>query len=392
MRREPKPTLSVRPGARPARQASLIALTCLTMLACPAGAAAAAGQWSVQPVAHPVERVDSTLYGVSCRSSTWCMAVGGTSASRGQLFAELWDGHTWSLLHPPLPRRARQSQLSSISCMSTTACIATGGFMRGGQTIPLAARWNGARWTLGVLPTPPRTVDAGITGVSCPSVGFCVAVGSWTTSGNDNQALVEQMRGSKWHVEALSSPGTRSGVTDLAGVSCTSEAACTAVGSDDAGDGIALRWNGRNWTFQLGSNPNLWSGSELYGVACVSRTTCAAAGGGNNSNSAGAVSNASVAEWWNGARWKVSERTDPTNTNDYDLFAVSCTSRTDCLAVGFVAEHWNGRSWALEQIPAPTVLQGISCPTRMLCVAVGNRSPRHGPTVPVAARWSGGRR
>jgi hypothetical protein len=190
----------------------------------------------------------------------------------------------------------------------------------------------------------------------------------------------------------LSGPGTRSGVAGLNGVSCTSSMVCTTVGWDDAGDGIALRWNAGRWGFQFDSNPDLWAGSALYSVSCVSATMCAAAGGGNDSSSGGAVSNAGVAETWNGVKWTVREDTDPTSTFNYDLFGVSCASRTACLAVGFISEWWDGRTWRLEQIPDPIALLGVSCPTRTMCVAVGNSTPRHGAVEPVVMRWSGAKR
>ena len=376
-------------SARSARRVALTAVVCAAALGGAASAAAAASPWSVQRVPHPKVPVDSTLFDVSCRSSTWCVAVGGTFASSGQLFADRWNGHAWSLLHPPLPSRSSQSELASVSCTSKSACVAIGTFVRGGHVTPLAERWNGTRWNLSVVPKPPSAVDAELEGVSCVSARSCFAVGAWRDSGGDDQALAEQMRGSKWSLRLLSQRGKRSGVTALAGVSCTSSAVCTTVGYDDAGNGIALRWNASGWRFQFDSNPNLWAGSELYSVSCVSPTACAAAGGGNDSSSAGDVSNAGVAELWNGVKWTVKEDTDPTSAMNYDLFAVSCSARTACLAVGFIAERWNGQSWTLERIPAQIGLVGVSCPTRAVCIAVGNSTPRHGPAAPVAMRWSG---
>ena len=386
----PRPMLCPSPPI--ARRAALTVLACSAVLSGTTSAAASSSRGSVQQVPHPHVPAPTTLYDVSCRSSAWCMAVGGTLGSGGELFADRWNGHAWSLLHPPVPSHASKSAVSGISCPSTRVCVAIGAFVRGGRMSPLEERWNGTRWTLSVLPKPSSALDAELDGVSCVSARSCFAVGSSWDSGGDEQAFAEQLRGSKWSLRLLSKPGTQSGVTALDGVSCTSSTVCTTVGYDDAGDGIALRWNASGWRFQLDSNPNLWAGSELYSVSCVSATSCAAAGGGNDSSSAGAVSNASVAELWNGVKWMVSEDTDPTSTMNYDLFGVSCSSRTACLAVGFIAERWNGRSWTLEQIPAPIALLGVSCPTRTLCIAVGNSTPHRGPAVPVVMRWSGAKR
>jgi hypothetical protein len=375
------------------RCAGLVILMCLARLSTAASADASTSPWAVQQVPHPHVAAATTLYDVSCRSTAWCMAVGGTLGSGGgQLSADRWNGHAWSLLHPPVPRHTSKSDLGGISCPSVRLCVAVGAFVRGGRMSPVEARWNGRRWTLSVLPKPPSAPDAELESISCVSARFCFAVGASWDGGGDQQAFAEQMRGSKWSLRPLSAAGTSSGVTALDGVSCRSSTLCTTVGYDDAGDGVALRWNASGWHFQFDSNPNLWAGSELFSISCVSATFCAAAGGGNDSSSAGAVSNAGVAELWNGLKWTVREDADPTNTNNYDLFAVSCSSRTACLAVGFIAERWNGQSWTLEQIPDPITLLGVSCPTRTLCIAVGNSTPRHGPVLPVVMRWSGAER
>jgi hypothetical protein len=67
------------------------------------------------------------------------------------------------------------------------------------------------------------------------------------------------------------------------------------------------------------------------------------------------------------------------------LHGVSCTSGSDCLAVGHyqdfrgqqdtLAEHWDGTSWSFEATPNPagTVpdLQAVSCSSAAACTAVG---------------------
>ena len=364
--------------------------TILTVAAISPVSAAAAGHWSVQQIPHLREPAASGLLDVSCRSATWCMSVGGSLAARGQLFVERWNGRTWALVHAPVPKGASQSQLGGISCTSARTCIAVGTFTRSGHATPTAERWDGARWALMPVPVPAGTVDAGFLGMTCISAHSCFAVGSWGNRSGDDQALLEQLSGGRWRVRRLSRPGTSSGLTALSGISCHSPAACTAVGYDNAGDGIGAAWNGTTLRLQLGSNPELWSGSELYSVSCASRTQCAAVGGGNDSSSAGAVSNSAVAEWWNGSKWTVREDTDPANLTNYDLFAVSCASSQTCLAVGFISELWNGRSWTIEQLPGTTALDGVSCPSRTLCVAVGNIVRGHQPPSAVIMRWSGG--
>jgi hypothetical protein len=100
-----------------------------------------------------------------------------------------------------------------------------------------------------------------------------------------------------------------------------------------------------------------------------------------------------LAEHWNGASWSQQELPAPESGGGNDLSAVSCVaSATSCTAVGLkyganhikatLAEHWNGTEWSVEATPTPgtpgvgslTVLEGVSCPSTVVCVAFG-RSP-----------------
>jgi hypothetical protein len=89
------------------------------------------------------------------------------------------------------------------------------------------------------------------------------------------------------------------------------------------------------------------------------------------------------------------------------LNAVSCTSSDACTAVGnwssitipigLLAAAWNGRRWTVElnnPPPGPPTstleLDGVSCPSRNTCVAVGEDTPASpvGVPVPLVARES----
>jgi hypothetical protein len=87
-----------------------------------------------------------------------------------------------------------------------------------------------------------------------------------------------------------------------------------------------------------------------------------------------------------------------------EFFAVSCTSSTSCMAVGFflnplgeqrpLAETWNGASWTVKTVPMPSgtqfgYLRGVSCTSATACTAVGAAGPTNLPTQPLAERWNG---
>src|SRR5439155_615910 len=71
------------------------------------------------------------LVGVSCASRRFCTAVGTFRDSVGQevVLAEHWNGARWSIRSVPNPPAATSSALEGISCSSTSACIAVGDFV-----------------------------------------------------------------------------------------------------------------------------------------------------------------------------------------------------------------------------------------------------------------------
>ena len=159
----------------------------------PAGGAATAPPPSGGPIAraaHPqnLNRRESTssFGGVSCVSTSFCMAVGGFKAENTELpLAERWDGHAWSFSTEVVP--AGSSTLNSVSCVSVDFCMAVGA----GSGGAVALKWNGSSWS--AVDVASGYDNAAFFGVSCPTSSECVAVGE-TTSGSA-QALIEYWLG-----------------------------------------------------------------------------------------------------------------------------------------------------------------------------------------------------
>jgi hypothetical protein len=81
--------------------------------------------WSLQD--DSALNAGSGLYGVSCRSATFCIAAGGLIAR--------WNGHRWSV------ENASLAGFSGVSCTSTTSCVAVGtSNFNTGSDLPVAAR------------------------------------------------------------------------------------------------------------------------------------------------------------------------------------------------------------------------------------------------------------
>jgi hypothetical protein len=348
-----------------------------------AASAAAGTGWAIQPTPNPTT-AGSTLVSVSCRSAA-CTAVGyykTKSAKYGNIprpLAEKWNGTRW-VIQPGAQPGAQGSELTGVSCSSASRCSAVGWYTaKSGITRTLAEYWNGTAWATQATPNLAPDISTQFTGVSCSSASACTAVGWYIANSDGNTgSLVERWNGTSWSIQSNPAGGATNGI--LAGVSCTSGTACTAVGSYDINGNpiLAERWNGTRWTMlPTPPAPAGASSAAVNGVSCSSASLCTATG---DYFPAGSFTPLSLAERWNGSQWAVQPTPNP--ANGAILEAVSCPSATACTAAGVsgpaaVAEAWNGATWAIESTPSPTKahgtgLTGVSCVAPATCTAVGD--------------------
>jgi len=146
-------------------------------IALPAGSAAATTNTWIA-VASPNEGTqENELDGLSCVSTTSCVAVGLYDYGTGTLI-ESWNGNAWSIVSSP--NEGYRPSLSSVSCVTSADCVAVGGYSpTGNKGSTLVESFNGASWS--IVPSPNRPGKNGLLSVSCTKKNFCMAVGS---SGN----------------------------------------------------------------------------------------------------------------------------------------------------------------------------------------------------------------
>lgn len=260
--------------------------------------------WALQTAASPAASTMPGLNAVSCPTATYCVAVGANdpTATTSGAIAESWNGSTWTLRPPVSPADA---WLSAVSCTATTNCEAVGVDTAG----TLAEHWNGSAWAAQTVPASVK----GLTGVSCLSTSFCLAV---NTGG---QSTV-------WNGSTWSAAETAADV-EAYSVACTSTTSCEAVGYSPGYGAAAERWNGSTWTYQ--SIP-VSSEEDLFAVSCASAASCTATG-----QALSGGSEYPLAEYWNGSYWGVQTTTEPSGAFNASFEGVSCaTATTDCTAVG----------------------------------------------------------
>ena len=345
--------------------------------------------------------VAGTLTSVVCLTSSLCEAVGEDSSLHA--LTERWNGTGWTVEPQPASGRL-QNALMAVSCTGPTFCEAVGvdnvpldwqfiGTQPKGGYVPpdtfddswgwiefgadyhtLAWSWNGARWKTQHTQNRAGLTNNLLAGVSCPAVNRCQAVGWSGTGGTMASAL-----GAKgW--TARSTPNAPNSVDrQLYAISCVSVSRCEAVGDNGDERNLVEAWDGVRWSTQAAPNPKSGLG-RLVGVSCVDAKFCEAVGYSVQPGSA-AIPYRPQAERWNGARW-IPQNPPSLSESPSQLFGVSCVSRVFCVAVGgsayfggSVIEKWNGVSWSLESHPDGPMyvnqLYAISCSSAEFCQAVG---------------------
>jgi hypothetical protein len=345
--------------------------------------------WKIQRTPSPAGAsplTNMSLSSVTCMSRTVCIAVGSytDSAGTGVALAERFNGERWRIEDTPDPAGATSITLSGVSCSSRMACTTVGSFANPATIeVTFAEAWNGTSWRIQSTRNPLSGASRGaLNGVSCTSATACTAVGSYTNTSGTQTALAEGWDGTSWRIQPTPDPGG-AGSSALNGVSCASPTACIAVGSYTTSPGnvqaLAEAWDGTSWTIQ--DTPNLAPqdrGTWLDAVSCSSGTACTAVGGWSAYHVSGFV-----ADFWDGTTWTI-QSTPSSTFPGGELNGVSCTSATACTAVGElssavglpapVADTWDGTSWTLQNTPTPgyTHFNAVSCTSATVCTAVGS--------------------
>lgn len=265
-----------------------------------------------------------------------------------------------------------QSELASVSCAAIDHCVAVGFFLASGGEHTFAQSFNGTRWAVEATPSPGTAAD--LTGISCPTVKWCLAVG-----GNSSGTVAEELLGGRWEISKSLNPEAESSFTD---VSCVSVHWCVAVGTTGrTAEPLAELYNGKKWSVMSAFVPTDLGYSLVYSVSCTAADFCVMTG----SYQAGKAHPQALSEVYDGTSWAAA--TVPLTGPQPWLNAVSCkatTTTTKCVATGstnlagassaLVTERYEGGKWARLSVPASLAhdqLAAVSCRSTTLCIAVG---------------------
>jgi hypothetical protein len=236
-------------------------------------------------------------------------------------------------------------------------------------------------WLPGSLIDPPGATAVQFDRMACPTKGTCVVIGSYNDAKSHIQGMIETLSDGKWRETGAPAPvKTAANSTGLllTGVSCASATYCVAVGAfGEPSAGLVEILSG---------SPSTWKpkpyevGGPLSAVACGAVGACVAL---NDIDGTGA---GNVIETLSGGEWKPTQATSPRSVQPADvrLDAVTCLDSHFCAAAGYVilpnenetqglVETFSGSSWvpfvATQQADVP--LTSVACATSSLCAADG---------------------
>jgi hypothetical protein len=240
---------------------------------------------------------------VSCSSSTYCMAVGGTEAA-------IWNGASWA----PAPSHGKLG-FTSVSCRANT-CVGVG--TRGRLLVPSAELWRNGVLHRIASPIKGMYPDS----IYCGSSSRCIVGGDYLCPESgpcpSPRPFAESWNGRSWSI-MKGATDSRQAIDEL---SCVSLTWCMGVG-----DGHSARWNGRRWRY-LSSVASFSFG--VSSVSCASESSCEAIGAKTRPGHGGTVP---VGVHWDGHSW-TNEPIPNNHPDSLGLRAVSCASTALCTAVG----------------------------------------------------------
>jgi hypothetical protein len=216
-------------------------------------------------------------------------------------------------------------------------------------------------WSITPTPNPAGAPASTLSAIACRTVLSCIAVGTYYTSTNQALSLAERWDGSSWTI--LPTPNPAGAQAPLLGVACPAANDCIAVGAQVKTTVRALieHWNGKVWRIVPSPLPTGANYAALQAISCTSSTECLAVGG--FSLNTVTAQTQPLSERWDGTTWKVLPTPNPQAENGSYLTGVACTPTSTCEAIGdyiyadinssIFAFGWNGTAWVREHQPNP---------------------------------------
>lgn len=145
-------------------------------------------------------------------------------------------------------------------------------------------------------------MEPGLSGVSCPSAGRCLTVGTGTYATSFRSWAVgfdEIWDGRSWRFAAMP------GAVGMLRVSCAAASRCVAAGDapyEDSQRAAALTWTGYAWAVTAIPAPGNGQSSMFMDVTCRSAADCVAVG---QQGRLGSPYSTGLTGFWSGKSWRL---------------------------------------------------------------------------------------
>ncbi|HEU4423547.1 MAG TPA: hypothetical protein VFR67_13530 [Pilimelia sp.] len=325
-----------------------VPLLAVLIAVAPAGPALAAS-WSVSPTPNGTP-FNNQFLGVDAEGSAAAWAVGSAvtdNFGKRQPIAARWDGASWTLVTTP-------AFTGDAALESVDGTWAVGH----ANSATLCERWNGSSWSVVPTPTPSGAISSRLRDVKVMAPDDVWAVGHYSTSSNPTtRTLITRWNGTSWSTVPSPDPDpTQNLLVAVDGVAANDVWAIGNLGNDGYGGntvaGLVLRWNGSSWTRSTIPTGNGFTVTELFDVAAVASDNVIAVG---TAFSWQTFSFVPYVLRWNGQSWQHGTIPNPPGGS---FRAVTALSATQVYAFGrkdtgeLLIARWNGTTWSLETPPA----------------------------------------
>jgi hypothetical protein len=359
-----------------------------------------------------VALVNSGLPTVSCVLATDCLGIEGSATQSGQqqptpTRVARWNGSSWKRLSVALPKGTTAVDLDGVSCRAAKSCLVVGDYYTSpafsGTSRVLALAYNGTSLKpTPAVPLPKGTTDGALSGVSCVTTRYCVALG--VADGNTaafgpfgSVTIIETWNGAKWTLHTIAAPTGHTTMAVPSVVSCATSAFCVLAGdaysltaNSSTVKPYVVSWNGKKLTAMktatVGASKD---GVVATGVSCATASNCAVTGVDvgpiTNTN---ATDSTAFTQIWNGKTWQLAKVTWPKAVKSSVTTGVSCYAAHSCEAVGEVAANaemspsdaaavsFGSTAGKVQAVPAPpkgnsNAFSSLSCLPGGSCVAIG---------------------
>jgi hypothetical protein len=308
------------------------------------------------------------------------------------------SGQCGLVTHQDVPGGSRATGASSaglstvaLACPNANFCVATSRYLDSSGNIHGAIdTLSNGLWTPTEISLPADSpfTSIGFDGVACSAPASCAVIGGYTSpSLGSQESFIEMLSKGTWRQVQVPLPAGSGSAAQLHAISCFAKSSCIAIGSfidsSSNGQGLIETLAKRQWTATtapLPANSQPSRNTQLDAIACPANGSCYAVGYyAPSSSSIQSPNYGGLIATLSGGSWTATESPPPTQLDFFffGLNAISCASRTFCVALGdglyetLANGKWTGTNPPMAPGATFEYFGAVSCPALGSCATIG---------------------